>query len=177
MEPDRQQPNTSSSEDPSILLPTIPKLSLSRWVSLTLAAVGVVVLLAILHYSMRSPTPSTTETVRETPSGSIVTVTQPTSTPGVVPEIVKDKDGKEYITGEVIVVFRSTVPVEEAKQMVASAGGTIKQHFTQFPIFLVGISDPGSEGVSRAIIKFQTLSGVDRVEPNYLSGLPAAPAQ
>jgi hypothetical protein len=54
MEPDHQQPNTSSSEDPSILLPKIPKLRLSRWVSLTLAAVGVVVLLAILHYSMRS---------------------------------------------------------------------------------------------------------------------------
>ncbi len=171
MNENEQSPQQMNSEDPSTLLPAIPKIALSRGVLVGGGLVILFVILAALHFSMKQKN-APTEITTETPNGGLVTITPPAGTPTAVPEIVKDKDGKEYLTGELIVAFRASVPVEEAKKLVVSAGGTIKQHFTQFPVFLVGINETGSEGVNRAILKFRTMQEVERAEPNYLTGAP-----
>ncbi len=160
-----------NTEDPSTLLPEMPKLSMSPKVGIAIGIVALLVVLAGVHFSMR-PSPMVAETTTETTPGSgVVTITPPQEgAPALVPEIVKDKDGKEYLTGELIVAFRASVPVEEAKKMVTATGATVKQHFTQFPVFLVGISEPGAEGVNKAILRFETMSEVERAEPNYLTG-------
>jgi hypothetical protein len=170
---DEQIDNQGASKnpnDPTSLLPRMPKMHLSRRGKIVVGVIALVLILSGVHFSLK-PSNEPTETIAETPSGGLVTITPPADgTPAVVPEIVKDKDGKEYLTGELIVVFRASIPVDEAKKMVATAGGTVKQHFTEFPVFLVGINEKGAEGVNRAILRFQTMPEVERAEPNYLTG-------
>jgi len=157
-------------DDPASLLPRMPKMNISTRSKMIVGGVALILILAGVHFSLK-PSNQPTETITETPSGNLVTITPPADgTPAFVPEIVKDKDGKEYLTGELIVAFRASVPVEEAKKMVVTAGGVVKQHFTQFPVFLVGIDEKGAEGVNKAILRFQTMSEVERAEPNYLTG-------
>ena len=159
-------------EDPSTLLPIMPKISLSRGVLIGGGIIVLFVILTALHFSMK-PKNAPMEVTTETPNGGLVTITPPAGTPVAVPEIVKDKDGKEYLTGEIIVGFHASVSVEDAKKAIVDAGGTVKQHFTEYPGFLVGVPEGGSEGVNKAILRFKTIPGVTSAEPNYLIQAPA----
>lgn len=161
----------NNGDDPSSLLPNMTFV-VSKKMKIVIAVFLLVGTLTGVHFAMKDPVDAPQAPSETQGNGVITVIPQSTSTPAVIPEIVKDKDGKEYLTGELIVAFRASVPVEEAKAMVVAQGGVVKQHFTQFPVFLVGITDPGSEGVNRAILRFQTLQAVERAEPNYLTQAP-----
>jgi hypothetical protein len=139
------------------------------------AVVGVVLLLAslsILHFMTRTPSGSV-EIVRETPNGNVVILTPPTSeTPQVTPEIVKDSNGREYVTGEIMVEFNTDVTQDQAQKIITDAGATVKQHFVNMPLFLVGISMPGVDGVNKAVSQFRMMREVKNVGPNYLTEVP-----
>jgi hypothetical protein len=167
----QEQPQSQVNDDPSTLLPKV-SLGASKKVKVIIAAILLVFVFSGIHFATRDSAKTDPTVSQPQGDGVITVVPSDASAPSIVPEIVKDKDGKEYLTGELIVAFRASVPVEEAKKMVAAQGGVVKQHFTQFPVFLVGISEPGSEGVNRAILKFQTLQAVERAEPNFLTQAP-----
>ena len=139
-----------------------------------IACVVLVIILAAVHLMMKEKA-AATETSRETPNGTVVTSIPVTSSTTVIvpPEIVKDKSGKEYLTGEIIVVFKQNVSVDTAQALVVSHGGEVKQHFTNIPVFLVGIKGKGADGVATAIRTFSALPEVDHAEPNFITGAAA----
>ncbi len=158
-------------DDSSMLLSRMSRIIGSKKRKIAIGTVALVLILIGVYVSLKPPNqPTSTDTEAPVESRVVVVTSPADGTPAFLPEIVTDKDGKEYLTGEIIVAFRASVPVEEAKKMVIANEGTIKQHLTQSPVFLVGISEKGAEGVNRAILRFQTITEVERVEPNYLTG-------
>lgn len=139
------------------------------------AVLGVVLFLAALVITIyfTRGTSESVEIIKETPNGNVAVLTPPQGeAPFVTPEIVKDNNGREYVTGEIMVEFHSDVTQEQAQKIILDAGATVKQHFTNMPLFLVGISSPGADGVSKAVFQFQTMKEVKNVGPNYITQAP-----
>jgi hypothetical protein len=90
--------------------------------------------------------------------------------PHSVSKVVADKEGKEYISNQIIIEFVPEINEGEAQNVISGIGGTLLERFTKVPLCLVRIPDYG-DGVG-AQNALRTLSGNSKVKKaslNYLS--------
>lgn len=122
-----------------------------------------------------SQTDQTPSTVAGVPNGI------PPLDPNSVGKIVTDpSNGKQFLSNDIIVGFKSGVSEQEALGVIAGVGGKMIARFTQVSLFHVQVPDKGDGKSALAIIA--TLKKDPKVDasntgPNYLTTKDSTPTQ
>lgn len=95
--------------------------------------------------------------------------------PKTIGKLVRDSaTGKDFISNQVIVEFKTEVSEEEALAIIAGVGGKMEQRFTAVPLFLIRVEDAGDGVLARSIVKkLLTDERVKRVDLNFLTTKPS----